>query len=194
LAGVKRIIILDPKNEFLNYLENGVEIYSEILDIENVMIEQVNEMNEHVRNGTKADTVIIFDEFADALANSRKGVELNISDLVVVGEYANGKPKTQMKKVGELPALEKSLRVLLQKGRSLGYRLLCALQRASTEIITGDAKNNFGLIVCFKVQKRVDSMVVLDEPGANDLAGQGDGLIKSPEYDGLVRFQGYFIK
>lgn len=202
LAGVKRIIILDPKNEFVKYMGSGIEVYSEIIDIENVMIEQVKEMNQHVKDGTKTDTVIIFDEFADAIANSRKGNALDIKEMVQVGNYAprkgpmgfmmQGEPKMQLQKVGELPSLEESLRVLLQKGRSIGFRVLAALQRASTKIITGDAKNNFGVIICFRVPKKVDSMVVLDESGAEELEGQGDGLIKSPEYAEIKRFQGYY--
>ena len=48
------------------------------------------------------------------------------------------------------------------------------------------------LQVCFRVPKAVDSKVVLDEEGAETLAGRGDGLIKSPEYFGTVRFQGFY--
>ena len=82
--------------------------------------------------------------------------------------------------------------MLLQKGRSLGFRIIAATQRASANVITGDAKVNFPVLVCFRVPKEIDSKVVLDEPGAETLNGKGDGLIKSPEYFGLVRFQGFY--
>lgn len=82
--------------------------------------------------------------------------------------------------------------MLLQKGRSLGYRIVAATQRASTKVITGDAKVNFPVQVCFRVPKAIDSKVVLDEEGAETLAGRGDALIKSPEYFGAVRFQGFY--
>ena len=84
------------------------------------------------------------------------------------------------------------VRIVLQKGRSSGYRIVAATQRASVKVITGDAKVNFPVLVCFKVPKEVDSKVVLDEAGAESLAGKGDGLIKSPQYNGIVRFQAFY--
>ena len=86
------------------------------------------------------------------------------------------------------------MKILLQKGRSLGFRIMVAMQRASVNVITGDAKVNFPVQICFRVPKEIDSKVVLDEPGAETLGGMGDGLMKSPEYLGIVRFQGFYKK
>jgi len=69
---------------------------------------------------------------------------------------------------------------------------MAATQRASVKVITGDAKVNFPVQICFRVPKEADSRVVLDEPGAESLAGMGDGLIKSPEYKETIRFQAFF--
>ena len=69
---------------------------------------------------------------------------------------------------------------------------MAATQRASVKVITGDAKVNFPVQVCFRVPKDVDSIVVIDEPGAESLNGRGDGLIKSPEFGQVVRFQGFY--
>ena len=147
-------------------------------------------------------TLVVFDEFADAVAQSRKGSELDIKENVQVGNYAPkkgfmgmmmpGEPKYQLKKVGELKSLEENLRILLQKGRSSGFRVMAATQRASVKVITGDAKVNFPVQICFRVPKEADSRVVLDEAGAESLAGFGDGLIKSPEYKETVRFQAFY--
>lgn len=169
-AGIKDIVIFDPKYEFVGL--QGAKVYNEIEEIEYVMRELVSEMQMSARKGgLKRKKLIVFDEFADAVSSAKTSKQLN-------GE------KT----------LEENLKMLLQKGRSLGYRIVAATQRASTKVITGDAKVNFPVQVCFRVPKEVDSKVVIDEAGAESLSGMGDGLIRSPEYFDLVRFQGFYIK
>ncbi len=179
LAGVGRIIVLDPKYEFLSLQGGGIEVIADIEDIELRMKELVAEMQQRAKTGASGMTMIVFDEFADAVSSARSGRALDIKD-------ENGKV------TGREKSLEENLKMLLQKGRSLGYRIIAATQRASTKVITGDAKVNFPVQVCFRVPKAVDSKVVLDEEGAETLAGRGDGLIKSPECFGTVRFQGFY--
>lgn len=195
LAGVSRVIVMDPKYEFIGHLP-GCEIISDISDIERRMKELVDEMQQRARTGNCGKTLIVFDEFADAVSSARSGKELDIREKVEVGTKRGPLgfpiPKYELRTVGREKSLEENLRMLLQKGRSLGYRIVAATQRASTKVITGDAKVNFPIQVCFRVPKSVDSKVVLDEEGAETLAGHGDGLIKSPEYFGTVRFQGFY--
>jgi len=138
-------------------------------EIEWMMYKLTQKMAELVEWRKKERIVVIFDEFAEAFLNSRKGKELE-------GEKS----------------LEENLRKLAQMGRSVGIRILIATQRASAKIITGDTKVNFPVQICFRVNKEADSRVVLDEAGAEALAGKGDGLIKSPDYPGTVRFQAYY--
>lgn len=196
LAGINDIIILDPKCEFTRYIGiSGITVYSDIADIEIAMKNQVAEMQARVkRGGASGYTLIIFDEFADAVQSARSGKQLDIVQDQIVGMYANGLPKMKKVTVGRENSLEENMRMLLQKGRSLGYRIIAATQRASAKVITGDAKVNFPVQICFRVPKEIDSKVVLDEAGAETLAGLGDGLIKSPEYLGIVRFQGFYKK
>lgn len=195
LAGVERIIILDPKYEFIGKL-HGCEIIAEISEIEKLMKELVSEMQERAKTGASSKTLIVFDEFADAVSSARSGKELDIREKVEVGTKRGPLgfpiPKYEIRVTGREKSLEENLKMLLQKGRSLGYRIVAATQRASAKVITGDAKVNFPVQVCFRVPKAVDSKVVLDEEGAETLAGCGDGLIKSPEYFGAVRFQGFY--
>lgn len=191
-AGINDIVIFDPKYEFMQYAGRNIEVINDITEIEDAMAKLVVNMNDLVKNGRKQMTLVIFDEFADAVANSRKGNELKIYEDVVTGMYANGAPKYKRECTGELKSLEENLKILLQKGRSSGFRILAATQRASVKVITGDAKVNFPVQICFRVPKEADSRVVLDEPGAESLAGMGDGLIKSPEYSDTKRFQAFY--
>jgi DNA segregation ATPase FtsK/SpoIIIE-like protein len=192
LAGMDRIVVLDPKFEFAGLQGNGVEVFNSIEDIEEVMKRLVSYMNRLTEEGKKAKIMVVFDEFADAVANSRSGNDLKVYAMAQVGNYADGRPKMDRRHVDTEKSLEENLRILLQKGRSIGFRVVAATQRASVKVITGDAKVNFPVQVCFRVPKEADSRVVLDEPGAEGLAGMGDGLIKSPEYKDTVRFQAYY--
>lgn len=201
LAGVNQIIILDPKFEFcrMGIKGKGIVIVSEILEIEEALEKLVEEMNTRVKENREEKTLIIFDEFADAQAQGRKGKELDIMEMVQVGHIkVKGmfgeqlEPKMKLQKTGTKNTLEENLRILLQKGRSVGFRICAATQRASAKIITGDSKANFPNQMCFRVPKEIDSRVVLDEAGAESLAGYGDGLFKSPEYPETVRFQAYY--
>jgi S-DNA-T family DNA segregation ATPase FtsK/SpoIIIE len=199
LAKIQKIFILDPKFEFCRMNIKGVTIISEIDDIETAMEEFVKEMNIRVVEGTEELTLIVFDEFADAQAQGKKGKDLDVYDMVEVGQVKvktmfgeELKPKMKRQKVGTKNSLEENLRILLQKGRSVGFRIAAATQRASAKIITGDAKANFPNQICFRVPKEIDSRVVLDEPGAESLAGSGDFLIKSPDYPELTRGQAFY--
>ena len=202
IAGVDKIVIFDPKYEFLSYKNDyQVNVYNEIIEIEEEMKNLVEEMNELVKEQKQKRILVVFDEFADAVSASRKGKELDINEMVQVGTTkvkgifgTTLEPKMQLKKTGEHKSLEENLRVLLQKGRSTGFRIISATQRASVKVITGDAKVNFPVQICFRVPKETDSRVVLDEAGAEGLAGMGDGLIKSPEYSEITRFQAYWHK
>lgn len=203
-AGVDEVYIMDPKYEFKSlHDQSRVFVCNDIIEIEEQMALLVKEMEALVKGGRKKWIMVVFDEFADAIENSRKGPQLDIKEMVQVGNYAPkkdplfgfmmpGEPKMKMQTVGTLKSLEENMRILLQKGRSSGFRIIAAMQRASVKVITGDAKVNMPVQVCFRVNKDVDSKVVLDEAGAEGLAGAGDGLIKSPQYNDIIRFQAYY--
>ncbi|CAL2094633.1 DNA translocase FtsK [Tenacibaculum sp. 190524A02b] len=194
-TGIKDVVIFDPKFEFTKYQDHtNISVYNDIEDIETIMELEVEEMNARVRKGKNNLKLIIFDEFADAVASARKGNDLKVYEQQEIGTYKNGNPKYQRVHVETKKSLEENLKMLLQKGRSSGYRIIAATQRASVKVISGDAKVNFPVQICFRVPKDTDSKVVLGEPGAETLQGKGDGLISSPEYDDLVRFQGFYKK
>lgn len=192
LAGINDIVIFDPKFEFTKYKGSGIEVYNDIDDIETIMEFLVEEMNERIKKGQNTKKLIIFDEFADALSSSAKGNGLKVYEDQIVDYYKSGAPKYKKIHTDTKKSLEENLKILGQKGRSCGFRILAATQRASVKVITGDAKVNFPVQICFRVPKEVDSKVMLGEGGAETLTGRGDGLISSPEYIDLVRFQAFY--
>ena len=193
-AGVDEVIIFDTKNDKqLAFTGNPkVQTFSEVEDIELQMMMLVEEMQKRVQSGSFKHTLVIFDEFADVVANSRKGNDLKNYGQEITGQYKNGAPKFKTVVQSVDKSLNENLQILLQKGRSSGFRIVAATQRASTKVITGDSKVNLPVQVCFRVPKEVDSMVVIDEPGAESLNGRGDGLLKSPEYLSTIRFQAFY--
>ena len=167
LAGVGDITVFDPKYEFQGLASDGIKVYGETEDMYRVMGEMVADMQGRTRTSDRHLTLLVIDEFADIMDS------------------------TPADKGGM--TMEQLLKMLAQKGRSLGFRIIAATQRASTKVITGDTKVNFPVQICFRMPKAIDSQVVIDEEGAECLQGQGDGLIKSPEYmDSVVRFQGFY--
>jgi DNA segregation ATPase FtsK/SpoIIIE-like protein len=72
--------------------------------------------------------------------------------------------------------------------RYIGGTMIAATQRPSVKSITGDIKANFRPLA-LRVERAVDSRVILDENGAEQLIGQGDLLYKTD--DGIIRLQGY---
>ena len=80
---------------------------------------------------------------------------------------------------------------IAQLARAVGIHMIIATQRPSTRIITGNIKGNFPARIAFKVAASVDSRIILDRPGANQLIGRGDMLyLQSAE---PVRVQCAFV-
>lgn len=82
---------------------------------------------------------------------------------------------------------------LLQLGRAAGIYLIVATQRPSTDVVSGLLKNNFTTKISFKVSNMFDSKTILNQAGAEKLAGNGDGLILKNGDFKTSRFQAYNI-
>ncbi len=89
--------------------------------------------------------------------------------------------------------VERTLCRLAQMARATGIHLVVATQRPSTDVITGLIKANFPARLSFSVASGVDSRVILDSVGAEQLLGKGDMLFQAPDAAAPVRVQGVFV-
>lgn len=65
---------------------------------------------------------------------------------------------------------------LAQLARAIGIHCIIATQRPTSSIITGNIKANFPARVAFRVAAMMDSRIILDRSGAQQLIGRGDML------------------
>ena len=122
--------------------------------------------------------------------------------VVIIDEYSQlvlgvGGPEAK----AHSRSIMTSIISLAQMGRACGIHLIIATQTPRREVVSGMIKANFPMSIAFKTKTGQDSMVILDQTGAEDLIGRGDmllsynatveriqcGYISSGEIDALTR-------
>ncbi|MDN7123738.1 DNA translocase FtsK 4TM domain-containing protein [Pseudidiomarina sp. 1APP75-32.1] len=205
-----RLIMIDPKMLELSVYEGIPHLLTEVVtdmkDAANALRWCVGEMERRyklmsalgVRN-LKGYNVKVEDAAAageplrdplwkpgDSMDEMPPVLETLPSIVVVIDEFAD-----MMMIVGK--KVEELIARIAQKARAAGIHLILATQRPSVDVITGLIKANIPTRIAFQVQSKIDSRTILDQPGADQLLGQGDMLYLPPGSGVPTRVHGAFI-
>ncbi|MET7408772.1 FtsK/SpoIIIE domain-containing protein [Streptomyces parvulus] len=147
-----------------------------------------------------ADAIEILEETVDEMAvrykdmkalRTRKLVEYNAKVdkadrkpwiVIILDEYADLTSDPEEKK-----QIEALLKRLTQKARAAGIHVIAATQRPSADVISTTIRSNFPAQLALRVKTATDSRIILDETGAEALAGQGDAFLHTAK--GTIRLQ-----
>jgi len=124
------------------------------------------------------------EKFKARKLNPEKGHRFLPYIVLVIDEFAD-----LMMTAGK--EIETPISRLAQLARAIGIHLVIATQRPSSNIITGTIKANFPARIAYKVSQKVDSRIILDTGGAEQLIGRGDMLLSAGSE--MERLQSAFV-
>jgi DNA phosphorothioation-dependent restriction protein DptH len=176
-----RLMLIDPKQVELSKYANSRHLLRSIgyspEDALAILDEAIVEMEHRYSIFRSNGTVNLAGYNAIASSTLQKP-----SIVVVIDEYADLVNTKQVK-----GAIEERLQRLAAKGRAAGIHIILATQKPSAAVISTTIRSNFPAKLALRVCKAADSRILLDENGAEALAGKGDALLSTAA--GLVRLQ-----
>ncbi|HWQ15588.1 MAG TPA: DNA translocase FtsK [Roseiflexaceae bacterium] len=109
--------------------------------------------------------------------------------VALIDEYAL---LVSMMSKKERDAFEQDLMILASAARSVSIHLVLATQRPSADIVTSTLKANLPTRIAFRVASSINSSIVLDTTGAENLLGRGDMLFQQQSGE-IIRLQAPFM-
>lgn len=182
-----RLIMIDPKRVELTRFNNLPHLYGKVeTELERVLAVLrwvVNEMERRYKllEELRAKDIDVYNRKIDD-----QKLEKLPRLVVLIDELADLMMSASVD-------AEQMITRLAQKARATGIHLVVATQRPSTEVVTGVIKANFPARISFTTASSIDSRVVLDTSGAEDLLGRGDLLYLNPETGTPTRAQGVLV-
>ena len=82
---------------------------------------------------------------------------------------------------------------MAQYARAVGIHMIISTKQSTNDIITGAIKANFPTRIAFRLPERIDSQVILDCDGAEELLGNGDMLFRAGKSIDRIRVQCAFV-
>jgi S-DNA-T family DNA segregation ATPase FtsK/SpoIIIE len=125
------------------------------------------------------------DKFISRRLNPNKGHRYMPYIVLIIDELAD-----LMMTAGK--EIETPIARLAQLARAIGIHLVVATQRPDVKVITGTIKVNFPARISYKVVSKLDSRIILDTGGADQLVGMGDMLMSF--HSDIVRLQSPYIE
>jgi S-DNA-T family DNA segregation ATPase FtsK/SpoIIIE len=190
-----RLILVDTKKldlplfSGLPHVTDNIETVEQFHDgfnrIMGLVRKRIEKMKGIARNVTEWNTlgfgaklpyyVIIIDELAD-LIDEDKAIA-----LAKIEPYSN------------YPRISARIKSLVQICRAAGVHIICATQRSSVKVISGDIKANMPTRIALRLPSRADSTTILNQSGAEYLLGKGDMLIESADTASPARYHGAYV-
>lgn len=206
------LVLIDPKRVELAHFEQLPHVKRpiayEVDDARVILEELVAEMEERYKTlmqagvrsivdykGAMTRKVVIVDEFADLMHSGGQTSTKAVKAEITEESFGFGtKTKSKFKKEiePEKPSVESLIVRLAQKARAVGIHVVLATQRPSADVVTGLIKANIPTKIAFATSTAVNSRVILDENGAEELTGKGDMLFQDSSTNKLVRLQGLY--
>lgn len=180
-----KFVMVDPKMvEFSMYAPIENHFLAKLADAEDAIITDVNKVVETLKSlcvemddrytllkDANVRQIKEYNEkFIRRELNPNNGHHFMPYIVVIIDEFAD-----LIMQVGK--DVEQPIARIAQKARAVGIHMILATQRPSANIITGVIRANFPARFAFRVSTQLESRVILDQGGAEQLIGRGDMLI-----------------